>query len=72
MLVKFSEKERAIIELIAQGKSDKEISEITGIKIQVVKNINMRIRFKCGVKSTRELIAKYYQGGIPCLQTLCA
>lgn len=70
MIVRWSEKERRIIDLVAKGLKNKEIASIIGMSEQVLKNKLISIFAKAEVKKRTELIVKYYEGRIPCLATL--
>jgi DNA-binding NarL/FixJ family response regulator len=59
-----SETERATVELLVQGKSDKEIAAALLLSVKTVERLLRRSRGKLGVRSTRGLVAYAVKHGI--------
>lgn len=57
-------REREILRLIADGRSDKQIARLLGIQYGSVKNANTRIYAKIGVQSRTQAALKVALGDV--------
>jgi DNA-binding CsgD family transcriptional regulator len=59
-----SVRERKILQLIANGNTDKEIAEVLNISIHTAKTHRKKIIHKLGLKNSRTLIKYAFQNGL--------
>jgi DNA-binding CsgD family transcriptional regulator len=58
-----SSREREVLQLIAEGRSSKEMADILGISVKTVSFHRENIKRKLGVRTTAELTRNAITGG---------